>query len=176
MNSIPNEERVILAEIARPRGNRGEVLARSLTDLPGRLENLKSGWVRFADGSDRRVEFEEVWQHKENWVLKFVGIDSISDAERFSGSELWVPLSERGTPPEGEFFQSDLIGFEVIDEITGRKIGTVRGWQDYNGPLLMEVDAEGREILFPFTEAICVKVDLEARQVLVRPPEGLLEL
>ena len=40
-------DRVILAEILRPRGNRGEVLARSLTDVPGRLESLKEAQYGF---------------------------------------------------------------------------------------------------------------------------------
>ncbi len=42
----------MIAEILRPRGNRGELLAISQTDVPGRIESLKSGTVRLADGSD----------------------------------------------------------------------------------------------------------------------------
>jgi 16S rRNA processing protein RimM len=168
--------RVVLAEIHRERGNRGEVLARSLTDIPGRLENLKSAWVQFAGGTDQAVVIEKVWRHQENWVLKFAGVDSISDAERFRGADLWVPRNERAPLPEGEYYESDLLGFEVRDAASGEAVGIVQGWRRFGGPPLLEVECSGREALIPFVPAICRKVDLERRMVEVDLPEGLLEL
>src|SRR5437016_5297572 len=137
-------EKVVIAEILRSRGNCGEVLARPQTDVPGRLENLKSAVARLADGSDVPIEIAKAWTHKGNWVLKFMGVDSIDAAERFRGADLWVSLPDRGTPPEGEFFQSDLVGCVVKDGVTGRRIGTVVGWQQCGGPPLMEVNVNGR--------------------------------
>jgi 16S rRNA processing protein RimM len=171
-----NDERVVVAEILRPRGNRGEVLAESLTDVPGRLETLKQAWVRLANGSDLSVEIECAWRHQELWVLKFAGVDSIDAAGPFRGADLWVPLSERGQLPEGEFFRSDLVGCTVNDEQTRKQIGVVRGWQQYGGPPLMEVDVHGREVLIPFVPSICRKVDLTERVISISAPEGLLEL
>jgi 16S rRNA processing protein RimM len=169
-------ERVVVAEILRPRGNRGEVLARSQTDVPGRLENLKRAAARLADGSDLPIEIAAAWAHKGDWVLKFVGIDSIDAAERFRRAELWVSLPNRGTLPEGEFFQADLIGCTVRDAATGKCLGTVAGWQQYGGPPLMEVSVDGREVLIPFVGSICRRIDLAARTITVEVPEGLLDL
>jgi 16S rRNA processing protein RimM len=172
-------ERVVLAELHRPRGIRGEIVARSLTDAPGRLQALKAAWVQFADGSDREVTLEEAWEHKGDWVFKFAGVDSANDAERFRGADLWVPRSQRAPLPDGEFYESDLTGCRVRDSESGQLIGTVTGWQHYGGPRLMEVKraAEaGRELLVPFVPAICRKVDLEARTIYVALPEGLLDL
>src|SRR2546421_12461975 len=97
-----NLERVVIAEILRARGNRGEVLARSQTDVPGRLEGLKTAVARLTDGSDVPVEITEAWPHKGNWIFKFMGVDSIDAAERFSGADLWVSLPDRGNLPKGE--------------------------------------------------------------------------
>jgi 16S rRNA processing protein RimM len=169
-------ERVVIAEILRPRGNRGEVLAKSQTDVPGRLENLKRAVARLADGSDVPVEIAAAWAHKGDWVLKFVGIDSIDAAERFRRAELWVSLPNRGTLPEGEFFQTDLVGCTVTDAATGRCLGAVAGWQQYGGPPLMEVSVDGREVLIPFVGSICRRIDLAARTITVEVPEGLLDL
>ena len=173
--------RVVLAEILRPRGIRGELVARSLTDVPGRLRELKAAWVQLADGSDVEVTLEEAWEHKGDWVFKFAGVDSANDAERFRGADLWVPRAQRAPLPEGEFYESDLMGCRVVDGASGQVIGTVSGWQHYGGPALMEVKraAEakaGREVLVPFVPAICRKVDLEARTIEVDLPDGLLEL
>jgi len=174
--SASSPDRVVLVEILRERGNRGEVLGRSLTDIPGRLENLKRAWVQLADGSDMAVTLEKAWRHGENWVLKFAGVDSIGAAEGFRGADLWVPRTERAPLPDGEYFESDLIGLEVRAADGGALIGHIRGWQRFGGPPLLEVDRGGRELLVPFVPAICRKVDLERRVVEVDLPSGLLEL
>jgi len=168
-------ERVVVAEILRPRGNRGEVCARSQTDVPGRLNGLQEAKARLADGSDVDVPLAEAWQHRGDWVLKFAGVDSITEAERFRGADLWVPLAERGTLADGEWFQSDLLDCAVVDGSSGRVLGKVEGWQQYGGPSLMEVRVDGREVLIPFVPAIC-QVNIAERVVLVNMPDGLLEL
>jgi 16S rRNA processing protein RimM len=168
-------DRVVIAEIMRPRGNRGELLARSQTDVPGRLETVGRARARLADGSDVAVEISEAWVHKTDWVLKFAGVDSIDAAEVFRGADLWVPSAERGALPAGLFFQSDLTGCRVVERATGRCLGVVAGWQQYGGPPLMEVEGDDRETLIPFVEALC-QVDLGARLIRVDLPEGLLEL
>ena len=179
--SAGTHERVVLAEIHRPRGIRGELVARSLTDVPGRLRELKAAWVQLADGSDLEVTLKEAWEHKGDWVFKLAGVDTANDAERFRGADLWVPRSERAPLPDGEYFESDLMGCRVVDAASGQVIGAVSGWQHYGGPSLMEVKRidegkVGRELLVPFVPAIYRKVDLEARTIEVDLPEGLLEL
>jgi 16S rRNA processing protein RimM len=109
-------------------------------------------------------------------VFKFAGVDSIDAAERFRRADLWVSLPDRGTLPEGEFFQSDLIGCGVTDAATGKCLGSILGWQQYGGPPLMELTVNGREVLVPFVSPICKRVDLAARTVTVDLPEGLLDL
>ncbi len=169
-----DRQRIVIAEILRARGNRGEVLARSQTDVPGRLETLRTAQVRLANGTDTQVKMEAAWPHKGDWVLKFAGVDSIAAAEKFRGADLWVPTSERGALPQGEYFQSDLVGCEVQDR-TGRVLGSLAGWQEYGGPPLMEVESGGRTALVPFSPEIC-EVRLGERTVIVELPDGLLEL
>ncbi len=173
---VQQPTRIVIAEIFRERGIRGEVTARSQTDVPGRLETLKSAWVLLTDGTDRAVTLEAAWPHKGDWVLKFAGVDSMSDAEQFRGADLWVPFEERAPLPEGEYYESDLAGCAVRTMGTGEWIGTVTGMERYGGPALLEVDRNGRNVLIPFVPSICRKVDLEGREIQVELPEGLLEL
>ncbi len=169
----------MLAELVRPRGNKGELLAVSQTDVPGRLETLKRAWIQDRTGRVRPVEIESAWRHKEFWVLKFAGVDSIGDAEEFAGLDLWVPRGERGELGPGEHFRTDLIGFDVVLADSGTQIGRVAGWQQYGGPPLMELEQPGkpnRQLLIPFVEPICREVDLDGRRIVLDPPEGLLDL
>lgn len=168
-------ERVVIAEVLRPRGVRGEVLVRAQTDVPGRMEHLKTAVARLTNGSDTPVKVDAAWRHRANWVLKLVGVESIEAAEPFRGAELWVSFADRGTLADGDFFRSDLIGCEVFDRSTGQRLGPVGGWQQYGGPPLMEVTVQGREALIPFVGALC-DVDLEKRTIRVNVPDGLLDL
>ena len=171
-----DRDRVVIAEITKPRGNRGEVLAVSQTDVPGRIEGLRRARARLANGADIEIEISEAWPCRGDWVLKFAGIDSISDAERFRGADIWVPFAERASLPDGDVFRSDLLGCTLVDQRSGRELGVVAGFQQYGGPLLLELNTEGREVLIPFVDQICPAVDLTARVIRVDPPEGLLEL
>jgi len=170
-----NSDRVVVAEILKPRGIRGELLARSQTDIPGRLESLRVAQAHLADGGNVAVEIERAWQHKEDWVLKFAGVDSIEQADKFRGSELWLPMAERAELAEGEFFESDLVGLSVLDALTAKELGVVEDVQQYGGPPLLSLKYEGREVLIPFVPAIC-NVDLTAKVIRVTLPDGLLDL
>lgn len=176
MSAPAMDERVVVAEILRERGNIGEVLARSVSDVPGRMESLRKAQLRLPDGSDAPVTVESAWVHGENWVLKFAGVDSIDAARRLRGGDLWIPREERGALPEGQYFQSDLVGCRILDDKDGRVLGVVEGFEQYGGPLLLDVRADGREVLIPFVPAICVAVNLSNRSIVVDLPEGLLDL
>ena len=171
-----DRSRVVVAEILRPRGNRGELLAISQTDVPGRIEGLKRAELRLSDGSDVAVEFERAWRHGDKWVLKLAGVDTIDAADRFRGADVWLPLSERASLPEGEFFQTDLIGCSLVDATSGKVLGVIDTWQQYGGPSLLGAVVDGREVLIPFIAPICRSVDLERKTIVVDLPEGLLEL
>lgn len=170
------QDRVVIAELVRPRGNRGEILAISQTDVPGRLQSLTTAQVTLADGSDLPVKVEAAWQHKADWILKFAGVDSIADADRFRGANIWVPLEQRATLPEGEFFRSDLLGCTLIDRQTGQVLGKVEGWLDLGASQLLETVIGGREVLIPFAPEICREIDLASGLIRVELPAGLLEL
>jgi 16S rRNA processing protein RimM len=170
------ESRVVIAEIMRPRGNRGELLVRSQSDVPNRLAQLSTGNVRLANGTDVQVKVANAWEFKGDWVLQFAGVDSIDAAERFRNAEIWVDRAERGALPEGELFESDFIGCSISDFESGHPLGIVTGWQRYGGPPLLEVEVNGRQALIPFVNQICREVNLELRIIRVQVPDGLLEL
>jgi 16S rRNA processing protein RimM len=159
---------IAVAVLGRPRGNRGELTAESLSSKPERFARLKE--VRLVgDGSPYQVE--EVWEHAGALVFKFQGVDSISDAEKLRGAEVQVPRSERVELEPGEYFHSDLIGCEVRDRASGRAIGRVTNFEEYGGPPLLEIDA-GR-LLIPFVKAICVDILPNEKLIRVELPEGL---
>lgn len=124
----------------------------------------------------RMAQVEAVWFHDGVPVLKFAGIDSISDAEAWEHAEILVPVAELARPAEGEFLHSELIGCVVWDEDKDQALGTVSGVQDYGGAPLLEVDASGREVLVPLAHSICREIDVAHKIIRAKLPAGLTEL
>jgi len=176
----PSGEWVAIAILGKTRGNRGEILAIPLAGRPERFEGLERVWL-FIENSPlaegRRFEIESVWLHDGRPVLKFRGIDSISDAEGLTGAEVRLPASEKMPLEEDEVYQSDLIGCAVVEYGATEPLGEVTGWQDAGGSNLLQVRMrEGGELLIPFARAICVEIDVPARRIIVNLPAGLKEL
>jgi 16S rRNA processing protein RimM len=171
--SPADAEWVTVALLGRTRGNRGEITALSLSSKPERFENLREVFLfRPADPAGARFEVESTWFHDRTLIFKFRGVDSISDAESLSGAEVRVPFAERAPLEPGEFFDSDLIGCDVIDRRTGQSLGSVSAIQDGGGGGLLAVG----ELLIPFAKAICVAIDPAAKRIEVELPEGLLDV
>ena len=128
-----------------------------------------------ADSKGRELKIEDVWQHQGRVILKFHGIDTISDAETLLGCELQVPAAERAQLETGWTYISDLVGCTLFDG--GREVGTVQDVRFGAGeaPLLI-VSAGKAEYEIPFAEAYLQHLDLERKQVRMQLPEGMLEV
>jgi 16S rRNA processing protein RimM len=168
--SLPQSDWVTVAVLGKTRGNRGELSAFALSSKPERFESLREVYLF---GAGQRQEVESAWFHEGTLILKFRGIDSISEAEKLRGSEVRIPRSERVALEPGEFFESDLIGCEVADVTSGQPLGKVAGWEDAGGAGLLVLE-DG--VLIPFARSICVEIDPEARRIGVQLPEGLRDL
>ena len=160
---------VTVAVLGRARGIRGEVTAISFSK-PERYESLREVFL-FPEGSRREVE--SAWFHDNRLILKFRGVDTMSDAERLAGCEVRVPLGELIRLEPGDYFESDLIGCEVVERDGGASLGRVTALQDAGGSGVLEVEGG---LLIPFARAICVAIEPEARRIVVDLPEGLKEL
>jgi len=149
------------------------------TDVPDRFRVGLKLFALVQDNSRRELRVEELWPHKALLVLKFAGVDSISDAELLIGCELQVPRSERAQLESGWNYVSDLVGCVVFD--SGREIGRIEDVQFGAGeaPLLIVVSGVGagsRRYEIPYAEAYLKGVDLERKQIQMQLPEGMLEL
>ncbi len=167
-----NSGQVAVALLGRPRGNRGELTAVSLSSDPGRFGQLHHV-ILFHGDLELPHEVENAWWHQNVLIIKFIGVDSISDAEKLSGAEVRIPAAERVALEPGAYFDSDLIGCRVTDRATGADLGAVTALQDAGGPGLLELEGG---TLIPFARDLCISIDTEKREIVVALPEGLLEL
>ncbi|MBI2204193.1 MAG: 16S rRNA processing protein RimM [Candidatus Rokubacteria bacterium] len=169
------ERLVVIGEVSRVHGLRGEVQVRPMTDRPERFEGL-SGCVLWDASRDeretRRISTARV--HGAVVVLRFEGDDSPEAAQRRIGRLLAVPESEALPLPEGSFYPWQLEGARVMTE-DGREVGRIVRIESGAQELWVIADG-GREHLIPAVPEIVIEVDLAAGRVVIRPPDGLLDL
>ena len=152
------------------------------TDFPERFQERRQLSGLAANGSRRELQVEEHWFHKGGVVLKFAGVESISDAEQLAGLELQVPFEQRTELEAGATYVSDVVGCEVwIRNADGQQLlGTVSEVQFGAGeaPLLVvraKIGAEP-EVLVPYAEEFLKSADSQQRRIEMELPEGLLAL
>lgn len=158
----------------KTQGRRGEVAAELHTDFPERFEERRQIFALNPGGGRHEVALESFWPHQDLMVLKFAGVDSISQAETLVGCELQVPGSERTQLEPGSAYVNDLTGCTVFDG--EREIGKVADVQFGAGeaPLLVVKGAKEYEI--PFAEAYLKSVDVVEKRIRMQLPEGMLDV
>jgi 16S rRNA processing protein RimM len=199
--SAETQRWVIVARILRPRGNKGEVAAELLTDFPERLTQLTEIFLRASSGAatePRLTALEACWlsqNHKGQAVFHFAGCNSISEAEKFRGLEVLLPIEKRMALSRGQYFVDDLMGCLVFENSREPSVvssspcslasapsllGVVKEVQiageGVAGTPLLVVDTSAGELLIPLAEDICTTINTAARRIDVVLPDGLRDL
>lgn len=173
-----NEEFVTIARVQKTQGRIGEVFAELFTDFPELFEERHRLYVLPERGERRELELEDHWFHKGGVVLKFQGIETISEAEGLLRGEVQIPKQDRAQLEEGATYVSDLLGCELF-EISGseaRVIGKVADVDFTAGEAPLLVVKGDREYLIPYVESFLKSADFVAKRIEMVLPEGMLEL
>jgi 16S rRNA processing protein RimM len=161
--------------VVKAQGRRGEVAVEVHSDVPDRLHPGLRVLALADDGSRRELQIEDVWPHRHWLILKFSGVDAISDAEPLVRNELQVPVKERANLESGAAYVSELVGCALSDR--GRPVGVVTQVRFGAGEAPLLVVGSGQaELEIPYAQAFLVEVDLEHKRIEMNLPEGLLEV
>jgi 16S rRNA processing protein RimM len=148
-----------------------------LTDDPERFHRLAECVLWDASRDERETRrIATARHHGEAVVVRLEGCDTAEAAAALAGRFLAVPRAEALKPAEGRFYPWQLAGCRVVTE-DGREVGAVAGIEHAPAQDLWIVrDAGGVDRLIPAVPEIVTDLDLAGRRVVIRPPEGLLEL
>jgi len=170
---LKKAEFVLLGRVLRSQGRDGTVkLKLQEKGLPGL--SCATVYLRRAEGFERH-RIESLKLDRNAPFLKLQGIDTLAQADALAGIEVYVAEADFRPLDGGRFYEFEVVGSRVVTR-EGAEVGEVAGILPAGGPVLLVVVREGREVLVPFTEAICLKVDRQAREIVIDPPDGLLEL
>lgn len=165
---MPRPENPIqLAVIGAAHGTRGEVRVKTFTGDPLALAD----YGMLYDAQGKAFEVLEIRPAKTVVVVRFKGVNDRNAAEALNGTELFIDRSQLpdGELEEDEFFHTDLIGLEALDE-DGTSHGVVSAVFDFGGGDLIELSAKGkRPMLIPFTQAAVPEIDFDQGIIRVEP-------
>jgi ribosomal 30S subunit maturation factor RimM len=110
-------------------------------------------------GGFEAYDVESFELDRNSHVLKLKGIDTLAQSDGLAGC----------------FYDFQVIGSRVVTG-DGTEVGTVRGILAAGGSDLLVVARGDKEYYVPFAEPICLRVDPEKKEILIDPPDGLLDL
>jgi 16S rRNA processing protein RimM len=155
---------------------RGELRVTPHTDRPERFEGLEA-CVLWEPASDARAvrRVTGARRHGDAVLLSLAGCESADAAAALVGRLVALPRAQALPPPPGHVYPWQLVGCRVETE-DGRTVGEVSGVEPSPAHDLWVVRGPEREHLVPAVPDIVLDVDVSARRIVIRPPEGLLEL
>ncbi len=163
--------------ISNTHGIRGEVKVYPTTEDLNRFDYLKQ--VFLDNGKElRELEVEGVKYFKGMAILKFKGIDSINDVERWKQFDLLVTRENAIPLEEGEFYIYDIIGLQVYsDEDTDEPLGTLTEvlQTGANDVYVVKRKKDNKEILIPSIKDCKIDISLEEKRVIVHLLPGLID-
>ena len=168
-------ETLLVGEIMKPHGVRGEVVVRSLSENPARFQPGS----RLLVGKDVEDAVEMVVggvrpQQPGRLLVAFDGVPDRTAAEALRGRRIFADAADLPELPEDAFWERDLVGLPVVD-VEGATLGVISAVLSRTEQDLWEVQTPSGPVLLPAAKGIVVAVDLKARRVTVDPPAGLFD-
>ena len=163
-----------VGQIAGTHALKGEVRVFPMTDD---RERFTKGLELFYEGVRNEVFPLTVERSRQNGkfvLLKFKGLDSINDVERFRGGKLYVDRRDAIPLEEGEYFVADLVGMDVYTE-DGALLGTLSDVLETGANDVYAVRlADQKEVLIPAIPDCVLEIDVEQKRMTVHLLDGML--
>jgi 16S rRNA processing protein RimM len=169
------DDLVLVGRVARPHGIRGQVIVNPDTDFVAERFHTGARLQTRVAGRDDVLTIVDARVEGRRPILAFEGYDSVEAASVLAGAELRVPESALQPLPDGSYYLHQLVGCRV-ETADGALLGTVLRVDGGAAAAVLVVAGERGEVLVPLAREICVEIDVEARVIRVKMPEGLLEL
>ena len=157
---------VILGRIIAPFGIKGWLRIHTFADDPAAWSALPQWWLSKEAEGEKWVPYDLLEANEHNKVLtaRLEGVDSRTAAEAIDGYYIAVPREAMPIPAEDEFYWSDLIGLEVVNE-AGAFLGKVESMIEATANDIIVVRDGEKERLLPFVAQVVKQVDVAAGRI-----------
>lgn len=153
--------RLVIAEVLKPQGIRGEIKVKTFTDAP---ENVKAFKTVYIDDKPYKILSFRVG----NDGAAYLGLRGVPDrnaAELLRGKTLEGERDDGPLLEEGQYYIVDIIGLSCETE-EGETLGTVVDIRNLSSDIYT-IEKAGKRILFPAVKGVIKRVDLENKKLIV---------
>ena len=164
---------VSIGKVVKTKGKRGELKLKLYSVHP-----LKAFFPKVyfrKKESLEEFEVETLHPYQDGNLIKLKEVDTLEKAYELVGQEILVPEESLHSLEEDNYYLFQIIGSSVITT-KKEKVGRVKDILFIEDNELLVVEKGKKELLIPFTKSICLKIDLVNKEILISPPDGLLEL
>lgn len=173
---MEKEKCFFLGSITKAFGYKGEVVIFIDADQPEVYAGIDSVFIEidnklipfFIERSDLRNKSNQL-------TVKLEGIDTHDQALQLQGCALYLPLELLPALEGTNFYFHEIVGYKASD-VTKGFIGIVVQVLDYPGNPIFEIENQGKQILIPVRDEFIAGLDREQREILLKAPEGLIDL
>ncbi|MEI9918770.1 MAG: ribosome maturation factor RimM [Bacteroidota bacterium] len=156
--------------ISKTHGLKGEVTVSTTPECPD-LTSIKTLYI----GDSFIPHFIESISIKgDKAFLKLEDVNAIEQASELKGSSLYLPKAERPKLARGEFYNDEVVGFEVVEE--ENSLGQITDIMEAGPNRFLVLDHNGKEILIPINGPFIKSINKSKRKITVELPEGFLDL
>ena len=159
------QEYLLLGEIVRPQGIRGEVKVKHYTDDPERFYDLENVFLKRGDSYEpavvtkARVQGDDVY-------LAIEGVEDRNEAEKLRGVQLWVDRENAVELGEDEVFIADILGAKAYDT-KGNEIGVLKDVLTPGGVDVFVFKTKKGTLMMPALKTVILEMDADEGKIIL---------
>lgn len=158
--------------VAKTHGLAGEVTVNTLPECPD-LSSVEN--IFLEKGGNLIPHFIKSISIKgDKAFVKFEDVDNIDKASELKGASLYLAKTERPKLSRGEFYNDEVVGFEVVEDET--VLGNVTDIMEAGPSRFVVLDYNGKEVLIPTAGPFIKSINKTKKKITVELPEGFLDL
>ena len=180
MGKTEAPQHLVVGHINKAHGTKGEVFVWPLTDHPD--STFASGSSLLLGDEEGALPREPVAlviaesrAYRRGFLLRFEGVHDRGGSKDLCGRYVLRAFDQVGRPEEGEVFYHDLLGMEVVT-VDGGEVGKVVEVYEIQPADLLEIRGPEKSYMVPYLSTMIRSVDVEHNQIVLDPPDGLLDI
>ena len=160
--------------IVKPHGLKGAISIKLDVDVPEEYRKMESVIVRMGENL---VPFfiSSLQLNGAKGIMQLEDINSLEDATELKSCPLLLPIEVLPELPDGKFYYHDVLGYQVTDEHLG-PLGEIENILTGGNQDLISMRYQSKEVLIPVAEDIVMRANHDEKQVIVKLPDGLLDI
>lgn len=155
-------DRMIIGNVGRAQGIKGELRLNLFSDNADKYVNLKHAYI---GGIVHTIESFKVQPN--GIIVKFVGVNDRNAAELYVNKTFEIDKVNAVKPPAGSYYIVDLIGCDVVDD-NGENLGKLNEILQHGAADVYVVIGGQRDFMFPALKDVIIDTDIATKLITVR--------